>query len=147
MYACTYVSVREFDVSVGLESDWSIIESRRKHKVLLVFGVKDSTTSIDFEIAWGNIGFKWLVLRTVIRRLGNHMRVFVKDRFAKVFSQNYVGRLSRLTCVRYGWRCVCDEVSVGLSKVCEKSGSVNLLIDLIYCSMWVVMSMMKPLGL
>ena len=29
--------------------------------------------------------------------------------------------------VRYGWCCVCDEMSVGVSKVSEKSGSVNLL--------------------
>ena len=73
---------------------------------MLVFGMKDSTTLIECKIAGGDIGLKWLVLGTIIRRLGNHMRIFVKDRFAKVFTHNYVSRLSRLMCVRYGWCCV-----------------------------------------
>ena len=127
MCDCVGERAREYDASVGLENDWSIVESCRKQKFLLVFGVKDSTTLIEFKIACGDIGLKWLVSRTIIRRLGNHMRIFVKDRFAKVFTRNYVSRLSRLMRVRYGWRCVCDEVSSGVSKVSEMSGSVNLL--------------------
>ena len=55
------------------------------------------------------------------------MRILVKDRFALGFTQNYVSRLSRLMRVRNGWCCMCDEVSVGISKVSEKSGNVNLL--------------------
>ena len=85
MYACTDESVREFDASAGLESDWSIIESRRKQKFLLVFDVKDSTTLIKFKIARGDIRFKWLVSGTIIHMLESHVRIFVKDRFAKVF--------------------------------------------------------------
>ena len=30
-------------------------------------------------------------------------------------------------CVRYGWHCVCNEMSVGASNVIEKSGNVKLL--------------------
>ena len=96
-------------------------------KNLLVFGVKDSTTLIDFKIACGDIGSKWLVSRTIVHRLGNHMRILVKDRFAKVFTRNYVSSLSRLICIRYGWCCVCVMRNVGVSKVSEKPGSVNLL--------------------
>ena len=57
MYACTDVSVREFGASASLESNWSIIDSCRKLKFLLVFGVKDSTTLIEFKIACGDIRF------------------------------------------------------------------------------------------
>ena len=56
MYACTDVSVREFGAYAGLESDWSIVESCRKQKFMLVFDVKDWTTLIEFKIACGNIG-------------------------------------------------------------------------------------------
>ena len=84
------ISLREFGVSAGLKSDWSIVESHRKQKFLLVFGIKDLTVLIEFKIACGNTGLKWLVSRTIIHRFGNHMRIFVKDIFAKVFTENYV---------------------------------------------------------
>ena len=93
MYACTDVNMREFGASASLESDWSIVESCRKQKFLLVFGVKDLTMLIEFKITCGNTGLNWLVSRIIIRRLGNHMRFFVKDRLANDFIQYYVGCL------------------------------------------------------
>ena len=88
MYACTDVSVSECDASVGLESDWSNVESRRK-QIFCWFLAWDSTTLIEIKIACGDIGLKLLVSKTIIRRLGNHMRIFLKDRFAKCFTHNY----------------------------------------------------------
>ena len=57
MYACTDVSVRDFGASTGLESDCSIVESRRNHKFWLAFGVKDSTTFqlTEFKTVCGDI--------------------------------------------------------------------------------------------
>ena len=54
------------------------------------------------------------------------MRIIVKDRFAKVFTQNYVRRLSRLMRVRYGWRCVYDEMSEDVSNIIKNSNNVEL---------------------
>ena len=48
MCACTDVSVREFDVTVGLESDWSIVESRRKQK----FAMSTQTFIMLWSIVW-----------------------------------------------------------------------------------------------
>ena len=46
-------------LSAGLECDWFIIESRSKQKFLMVFGVKECTTLVDFKIACGNVRFNW----------------------------------------------------------------------------------------
>ena len=77
MSLCRNEAESESGCSDDFGCRWSIVESRRKQKFLLVFGVKESITLVG-----------WLVSRTVIRRLGNHMRIIVKDRFAKVFTQN-----------------------------------------------------------
>ena len=94
---------------------------------MLVFSAKDSTLLIEFKIACGNIGLNCLVSRTIIHGSGNHLRPLVKDRFTKVFTQNYVSTLSRLIRIHYGWCCVCDELSMGVSKVSEETGNVKLL--------------------
>ena len=86
MSACRDQAESESGCSDDFGSHWSIVQSRRKQKFLLVFGVKDSITCtlVEFKIACGDLGLGWLVSRTVIRRFGNHMRILVKDRFAKV---------------------------------------------------------------
>ena len=60
-----------------IESGWSIVEHRRKQKVLLVFGVKASTSLVEFKIACGDIGLNWLISRACVRRFGNHMKISV----------------------------------------------------------------------
>ena len=50
------------------------------------FGVKDSTTPVEFKIMCGDIELNWLIYKTIIHRLGNHVRIFIKDRFAKYFT-------------------------------------------------------------
>ena len=69
-----------------VEDGWSIVEESRKQKFLLVFGVKDSTPLVEFKIACGDIGLNWLVSRACFRRLGNHMRINVRE---KVFQALY----------------------------------------------------------
>ena len=88
----------------GLEKNWSIIGSRRKQKFLFVSGVKNSTSLIELKIAHGDIGLNWLVLRAPIARLGNHMRIIVSNKFAKLLTREYVhvSKLSRLMRVSYG---------------------------------------------
>ena len=61
MYACIDVNVKEFGASAGVKSDWSIVESHRKQKFMLVFGVNDCTTLIEFKIACINIRLNRLV--------------------------------------------------------------------------------------
>ena len=46
----------EWERSSGIENGWSIVERRRKQKVLLVFGVRASTSLVEFKIACGDIG-------------------------------------------------------------------------------------------
>ena len=76
------------------------------------------------------------------------MRLFVKDKFAKVPTQNYVMGLSKLMYIHYEWHCVYDEISVAVSNMSEKSGNIKLLnIYLIHCSMKVVLSMLNALRL
>ena len=108
------------------DDDWSIVRDRRKQKFLLVFGVKDSTSLVEFKIACGDIGLNWLVSRAFIRRLGNHMRVSVNNKFVKLLTREFVSRLSRLMRVKYGWRCVCDEMNVGDRNVNAKCDNILL---------------------
>ena len=37
---------------------WSIVERRRKQKTLLIFGVKASSSLLEFKIACGDIGLQ-----------------------------------------------------------------------------------------
>ena len=45
----------EWESLSGIESGWSNVERRRKQKVLLIFGVKASTSLIKFKITCGNL--------------------------------------------------------------------------------------------
>ena len=112
--------------SDDFEKGWSVAESRRKQKFLLVFGVKASISLVEFKIACGDVGLNWLVSRTVIRRIGNCIKIFVRNTLARVFTNDYVRRLSRLMRVRYGWRCVYDVMSVGVSSTCKQCNNVDL---------------------
>ena len=58
-----------------IESGWSIVDHRRKQKVLLIFGVNASTSLVEFKIACGDIGLNWLISRAYVRRFGNHARI------------------------------------------------------------------------
>ena len=49
---------------------WSIVEDSRKQFFLLVFGVKDSTSLVEFKIACGDIGLNWLFRERVSVGLG-----------------------------------------------------------------------------
>ena len=96
------------------QNDWSIIEDHKKRKFLLVFGVKDCTSLVEFKIACAGIGLNWLISGAYIHRFGNHMRISIRNRFVRLFTPEYVSRLSRLMHVKYGWRCVCNEMSMGI---------------------------------
>ena len=69
---------------------------------------------VEFKIACGDIGLNWLISRVYIRRFGNHMRISTRNKFVRLFTPEHVSRLSRLMRVKYGWCCVCDELSVGV---------------------------------
>ena len=126
MHTDSNVKKSELGLLSGLENDWSVVGSRRKQKFLLVFGVKSSTSLIEFKIACGDIGLNWLVSRARINKLGNHMKIIVSNKFAKLLTPGYVSKLSRLMRVSYGWRCVCDEMSVGDYNVNKKCGNIKL---------------------
>ena len=79
MSLCNDASENELGWSAGSESGYSIVEGRTKQNFLLVFGVKDWTTLVEFKIACGDIGLILLVRRTIVRKLGNHTRITVKD--------------------------------------------------------------------
>ena len=117
---------KQWGRSGDFEKGWSVAKNRRKQKFLLVFGVKASTSLVEFKIACGDLGLNWLVSRTVIRRIGNCIKIFLKNTLAKVFTNDYVRRLSRLMRVQYGWRCVCDVMSVGVSNLCKQCNDVDL---------------------
>ena len=71
-----------------LQNDWSIVEDQRKRNFLLVFEVKDSNSLVEFKIACGNMGLNWLISRDYIRKFGNHMRISIRNRFVRLFTQN-----------------------------------------------------------
>ena len=86
----------------GLKHDWSVVGSRSKPNFHLVYGIKYSTSLIEFKIACGDIGLNWLVSRASISRLGNHVRIIVSNKFAKLVTREYVTKLSQLILVSYG---------------------------------------------
>ena len=96
------VNERELGLLSGRDNDWSIVRSRRRQKFLLVFGVKHSTSSVEFKIACGDIGLNWLVSRASIRKLGNHVRISISNKFVRFFTSEYVSKLFRLMRVSYG---------------------------------------------
>ena len=56
----------------------------------------------------------------------DHSRIFVKDRFTKVFTLYYARSLSRLIHAHYGWCCVYDEMRVGISVINKIPGITGL---------------------
>ena len=105
---CSNVVYSEWECFSDVETSWSMVEDSRKQKLLLIFGVKDYTSLVEFKIACGDIGLNWLVSRACIRRLGNHMRIHVKEKFSRLLTREYISKLSRLMRMNYGWRCVYD---------------------------------------
>ena len=67
----------EWEHLSDIESGWSIVERCMKQKVLLVFGVKASTSLVEFKIVCGDFGLNWLILKACVRKFGNHMRISV----------------------------------------------------------------------
>ena len=117
----------EWERLSDVESGWSVVEDRRKQKVLLVFGVKDSISLVEFKIACGDIGLNWLVSRAFIRRVGNRIvRISVNKKLARFFNHEYVCRLSRRMRVSYGWRCVYDELCADVNNVNKTRDSIKL---------------------
>ena len=129
MHAKYDVVERELRLASDLRDNWSIVGDRRTQKVLMVFGVKQSTSLVEFKIACGDIGLNWLISSAPIRRLGNHMRIIVRNRFVKFFTREYVCRLSRLMRVNYGWRCVYDEINVCEYNACKKHNTKLKLVN------------------
>ena len=58
---------------------------------------------------------KLACFESVYRRLGNHMRINVKESFARLLTREYISKLSRLTRFNYGWRCVYHKLHVDAS--------------------------------
>ena len=107
----------------------------------------DSTLLAKFKIACRDIGSNWLIFRAYIRRLGNLIRIKIRNRFVRFFTWEYVSILFTLMRVKYGWDCVCDEMSVGVytSNVNKKCANINLVNRYDFCSMRVMVSVVKPL--
>ena len=61
MSACRDEAESESGWSDDFGYRWSIVESRRKQKFLLLFGVKDSITLVEFKIVCADLGLGWLV--------------------------------------------------------------------------------------
>ena len=72
MFTHNNVVYSEWERLYDVENGWSIVEGTcsRKQKILLAFGVKDSTSLIEFKIASGDIGLNWLVRESVFVSLG-----------------------------------------------------------------------------
>ena len=120
------VGYSEWERFSDVEDGWSIVEDSRKQNFLLVFGVKDSTSLVEFGIACGDIGLDWIVSRACIRRLGNHMRINVKEKFSRLLTREYISGLSRLMRVKCGWRCVYDKLHVDASNVNKTCDNMRL---------------------
>ena len=73
-----------------------------------------------------DIALNWLVSRACIRRLGNHMRINVKEKFATLLTREYTSKLSRLMRVNYGWRCVYDKLHVDANNVNKTCDNIQL---------------------
>ena len=118
------VGYSEWERLSDVEDGWSIVEDSRKQHFLFVFGVKDSTSLVEFKIACGDIGLNWLVSRACIRRLGNHMRINVKEKFSRLLTREYISKLSRLMVMNYAWRCVYDKLHAdanNVNKTCDNN--------------------------
>ena len=85
MHAKDVLSESECRSSTDNTGEWSKVGCRNRSKVLLVFGVKSSISLVEFKILCGDIGLGWLVSKTLIRRLGNHMFIIIKNKFVKFF--------------------------------------------------------------
>ena len=101
-HTCSNVVYSEWERFSDVENSWSMVEYSRKEKFLLIFGVKESTSLVEFKIACGDIGLNWLVSRACICRLGKHMRIHVKEKFARLLTREYISKLSRLMRMNYG---------------------------------------------
>ena len=80
---------------------------------------------VEIKLACEDVGLGWLVSRAFIRRLGNHTRINVNSKLARFLTREYVSRVSRLTRVNYGWRCVYDELCVDVKNVNKTSDKIN----------------------
>ena len=116
----------EWERLPDVEDGCSIVEDSRKQNFLLVFGVKESTSLVEFKIACGDIGLNWLVSRACIHRLGNHMRINVREKFSRLLTREYISKLSRLMRMKYGWRCVYDKLHVDANKVNKTCDNIKL---------------------
>ena len=75
-----------------IESDWSIVEHRRKlQRFYIIFGVKDSTSWVEFKTACGDTELNRLVSSACIRTLENHMKINIKDNFARFLRAGATG--------------------------------------------------------
>ena len=117
---------QERDLSDEAEEGWSIVERRTLKKVLLVFGVKKSLSLLELKILCYDVGLDWLISRNHVRRFGNHIRIFIRNTFVAFFTPSFVRELSRLIRVRFGWRCVYDEVNVGVGDSVKIVNNVKL---------------------
>ena len=77
-------------------------------------------------MACWDIGLGWFVSRTIIRRLGNHMRINAISKLDRFLTLELVSRLSRLMRVNYGWRCMCDEFCVDVKNLSKTRDSIKL---------------------
>ena len=125
-HTCSNVVYSEWERFSDVETSWSMVEDSRKQKFFLIFGVKDSTSLVEFKIACGDIGLNWLVSRACIRRLGNHMRIHVKEKFSRLLTREYISKLSRLMRMNYGWRCVYDKLHVDANNVNKTCDNIKL---------------------
>ena len=116
----------EWERLSDVEDGWSILEYRRKQKFLLPFCVKDSTSLVEFKIACADTGLNWHVSRACIRRLGNHMRINVKEKFSRLLTPENISKLSRLMRMKYGWRCVYDKLHVDANNVNKTCDNIKL---------------------
>ena len=78
---------------VDIESTWSIVEHRRKQKVLLVFGIKASTSLVEFKSVSDDIRLNWVIARACFRKFETHMKICVNSKFDKYYTCEYVSRL------------------------------------------------------
>ena len=89
------------------------------NKKVAVFDVRlYDTLFTEFKIACGDMysGLNWLISRACIRTFGNHMKISVNNKPAKLLTHEYLSRLCRLICINYCWH-VYNEMCVGVNNV------------------------------
>ena len=116
----------EWERFSDVETSWSMVEDSRKQIFFLIFGVKDFTSLVEFKIACGDIGLNWLVSRACICRLGNRMRINVKEKISRLLTREYISKLSRLMRMNDGWRCVYDKLHVDANNVNKTCDNIKL---------------------